>query len=78
MIMIILYVILWFLAATICTGIVIHYDPSWREYSILAFLTSLVSWPLFLIGVLGYGILKSLSKPSLFVAGFLDSFSKKN
>lgn len=77
---IILYVILWFLAATICAGIIIHLDPDeWgKDFTILTFLLSLTGWWLFLIILFGYGILKCLSKPSLFVAGFLDAFFKKD
>lgn len=82
MIKIILISILYLIGATISMGIQIWYDGDEVESygAALYFLMSLVSWPVMLIVVIGWGVLTVLSKLPLkvasFIAGFLTAMSE--
>ena len=69
----ILLTVLWFMAATFCTGVMLHWDPDeWEDMLPVLFFMNLCMWWFWCIALIGIWIFKSISKPSMAVAGFLD------
>lgn len=74
--MIVFYIIVWLICSYIAAGWLIHDDEGMRENYGIAFAAGLISWPL-LFGVMAITwIFSHISKPALFIAGIMDSFSK--
>ena len=74
-----LFIFLWMVASVITCGIMISLDPDeWGgEWTWLAMLLCIVSWPLAAVFGLAYFIFSKIGKLATFVAGFLDSFHKE-
>ena len=65
--------VLWFMAATFVTGVMLHWDPDeWEDMLPVLFFTNLFMWWFLCIVLIGIWFFKSISKPSMAVAGFLD------
>lgn len=74
--MIVFCIIVWLICSYIAAGWLIHDDEGMRENYGIAFAAGLISWPL-LFGVMAITwIFSHISKPALFIAGIMDSFSK--
>jgi len=76
--MIAFYIIVWLICSYIAAGWLIHDDEDMRENYGIAFAAGLISWPL-LFGVMAITwIFSHISKPALFIAGIMDSFTKQD
>lgn len=76
--MIILFIVLWMVAAIFTCGILIHINPyeCGGEFAWMAMVICTCGWPLFAIFGLVYLIFTKIGKLATAVAGFLDSFEK--
>ena len=79
--MIVLFVILWIVAAFICAGYLMHTDPNeWAhndESRMVAVLFSLVTWWVLLAIKIGALVLKVLIIIPTFISGVLDAMKKE-
>lgn len=77
--MIFLFLILNLIPAWIVTGIIIYEDviDGWEDIVGVLFAACYIMWPLLILAVFVIWLIKTISKPAMFIARLLDAIRKE-